>query len=210
MNNLTSNPQNSSTAVVSKQSQGRTLNSGYFERLFENFSPVHLPYDDARSVQNTFVGHFVNADLDSNLVIQLKNIARTYDTNLAVLLLAAYKLLVFRWSRETDLVIGVKSKLLRNDQNDNPKLSKNHEVVSFVRSYLEGNNSFVDLLKQTKEGYSNSAEVRSNQIKSLIDALGMEQINQRTPLLDIALELQSIHPSDISDEKKEKSEVPKL
>lgn len=207
MNNLTSNPQNSSTAVVSKQSQGRTLNSGYFERLFENFSPVHLPYDDARSVQNTFVSHFVNADLDSNLVIQLKNIARTYDTNLAVLLLAAYKLLVFRWSRETDLVIGVRSKLPRNDQNDNPKLSKNHEVVSFVRSYLEGNNSFVDLLKQTKEGYSNSAEVRSNQIKSLIDALGMEQINQRTPLLDIALELQSIHPSDISDEKKEKSEL---
>ncbi|MEP2790909.1 MAG: amino acid adenylation domain-containing protein, partial [Kangiellaceae bacterium] len=192
---------------MSNQFQGDTLNSGSFERLFENFSEAHLPYDEARSAQNTFASHFVNVDLDNNLVVQLKNIARTYETNLAVILLAAYQLLVFRWSGEADLVIGVKSNLLKNHQNDNPTLSKNHKAVNFVRSYLKDNISFVDLLKNTKEGYSNSAEVSSNQIKSLIDALGMEQINQRTPLLDIALEIQSIHPSDIREEKEAKSQL---
>ncbi|MEP1743960.1 MAG: amino acid adenylation domain-containing protein [Kangiellaceae bacterium] len=207
MNNLSSKSQNSSTVAVSNQFQGDTLNSGSFERLFENFSEAHLPYDEARSAQNTFASHFVNVDLDNNLVVQLKNIARTYETNLAVILLAAYQLLVFRWSGEADLVIGVKSNLLKNHQNDNPTLSKNHKAVNFVRSYLKDNISFVDLLKNTKEGYSNSAEVSSNQIKSLIDALGMEQINQRTPLLDIALEIQSIHPSDIREEKEAKSQL---
>ncbi len=207
MNNLSSKSQNSSTVAVSNQFQGDTLNSGSFERLFENFSVAHLPYDEARSAQNTFASHFVNVDLDNNLVVQLKNIARTYETNLAVILLAAYQLLVFRWSGEADLVIGVKSNLLKNHQNDNPTLSKNHKAVNFVRSYLKDNISFVDLLKNTKEGYSNSAEVSSNQIKSLIDALGMEQINQRTPLLDIALEIQSIHPSNIGEKKEAKSQL---
>ncbi|MDN7183621.1 amino acid adenylation domain-containing protein [Caballeronia sp. SEWSISQ10-4 2] len=77
------------------------------EQLLDVPATLNLPHDFTRPAQRDFAGDEVPFALDAATTQQLKALARTHQTTVFTTLLAAFQIVLSRWSAQDDLVIGV-------------------------------------------------------------------------------------------------------
>jgi amino acid adenylation domain-containing protein len=166
----------SSTAMV--QAQG-----GYWRKLFEGELPVlNLPADFPRAATPSFDGDLVTFKIDAATVSSLRAINRECGTTMHMTLLAAYTILLSKYSDQEDIVVGT------------PVAGRNHALVQRVvgmfvnmlamRNQPKGELTFYEFLRQVK---SNALDAYSNQeyqFEELVDKLEIERTLTRNPLFD--------------------------
>ncbi|WP_342551278.1 amino acid adenylation domain-containing protein [Paenibacillus sp. FSL R7-0652] len=169
----------------------------YWINQFDIGVPVlQLPYDYARPKLQSFEGRSLSFAVDSKLTEQLKELAFNTESTMYMVLLAAYYVLLYRYSGQRDIVIGC------------PIAGRQHEQLEdmlgmFVntlplRIQLEGDVSFNELLKnvrtRTLEAYSN----QDYPFDELVDQLDYRRDLSRNPLFDTVLVMQNMkEPSSI-------------
>lgn len=118
---------------------------------------LELPTDKPRSGSHTSAGSSVNFHIAESLQSKLIQLSQTYQCTLFMTLLAAFKLLLARYSGQNDICIGTP---IANRQHPNVE-----NLIGFftntlvIRSKIRDDISFIDLLhdlkKTTLNAYSN-------------------------------------------------------
>ena len=141
----------------------------WIERL-TGLAPTALPTDHPRPLQATFRGARLSAPLSSTLLARLRQLSARESTTPFVVLLACFKLLVARYSRETDIAIGTPIA-------NRTRFASEHLVGTLVntlvmRTDLSGNPRFVDLLARVRATALDAYAHQDMPFDKLVEDLG--------------------------------------
>ena len=122
----------------------------YWKQTLQNAPPVlELPQDRPRPAEQTFRGATHNSELPADLVERIHLLAKQQQVTPFMLLLAAFKVLLYRYSGQPDVLVGVPV-AGRNRVETEGLIGFFVNTLAF-RDDLRGNPKFVDLLARVRE-----------------------------------------------------------
>jgi amino acid adenylation domain-containing protein len=162
----------------------------YWLEVFSGEVPIAVSLADyPRPPVLSFEGDFYNFNISPAHTQQLKAIARQNDTTLFMNLLAVLNILLFKYSGQTDIIIG-------STVSGRPHTDFQNMIGMFVnmlpmRNYPDKNKTYLEFLQEVKENSLKAFENQDLPFEELIDQLGIERDPSRSPLFDITFEVHS-------------------
>lgn len=153
-------------------------------------SSLMLPVDRSRPQQGSFRGAQQTFSLSSQLSNDLKILAQREGVSLFMLLLTAFKTMLYGYTRQTDLVVGT-------DTANRPLVETESLIGFFVnililRNDLSGNPQFLELLARVRETTLQAYEHESVPFEKLVEVLRPERVPGYTPLVQALFLLQNM------------------
>ncbi|MBE9228019.1 non-ribosomal peptide synthase/polyketide synthase [Phormidium sp. LEGE 05292] len=154
---------------------------------------LELPTDKPRLPVQSFRGGVERFQLDSNLTQRLKQLSQESDATLFMTLLAAFLVLISRYSNQLDIVVGTP---IANRNNKSVE-----QLIGFfantlaLRGDLSGNPSFVDFLAQVRQTTLSAYTHQDLPFEMLVEKLQPERDLSRNPLVQVMFSLQSASQS---------------
>ncbi len=111
---------------------------------------VDLPTDYSRPTRPTFEGHTERLLLSRELLDRLEHRAHAFDTTLNVVLLAAFRILLYRLGEQEDLAIG--TVLAGRDTIDEERMVGYLARTVLVRTRVTGATTLSELVQETRTG----------------------------------------------------------
>lgn len=152
-------------------------------------SPIDLPSDRPRPAVQTFRGGRVPFQLDATLCQRLRTLARANQSTLFMTLLAAFAVLLSRYSSQDDIPIGV------------PVTNRSHHrtesLIGFfvntvvLRTRTEGNPSFQDLLLKVRQVALDAYSHQEVPFDKVVEALQPERSPSYSPLFQVMFTLET-------------------
>jgi len=172
--------------------QGEELDrqlSFWRKTLANSPSQTTVPFDRPRPPLQTLNGSTVNVELDADLTEKLKRLARTFDTTLYVILMAAYKIVLAKWSKQSDLCIGM------------PVAGRNRSEVEgligffvntlVIRTQLRPSTQLKDFIAYVKEQILSAQAHQDLPFEAIVDDLNVPRNLSFSPVYQVALSLTS-------------------
>ena len=150
-------------------------------------SSVDLPIDRTRPTEQTFSGASQVFSIAKSVREQLRNLGKSYDATLFVTLLAAFNVLLSRYSRQDDLVVGTAI-----SGRSDPKLANlvgPIENMVALRTDLSGGPSFSKLLTRVHAIVDGAFSHQDVPFELLLEQLPLERDLSRNPLFQVAFSL---------------------
>ncbi|WP_315705401.1 MULTISPECIES: non-ribosomal peptide synthetase [unclassified Bradyrhizobium] len=172
--------------------QGEVLQQqiGYWKRQLQGASPaLDLPADRPRAAVASFAGGAVDFALPGELSGKLAALARREGVTLYMLLLAAYQLLLKRYSGQDDIVVGTPIAGRRR-----PELEG---LIGFfvntlaMRTDLSGDPIFVQLLKRVRDVALGAYAHQDLPFEKLVEELQPARDLSRQPVFQVCFSLQN-------------------
>jgi amino acid adenylation domain-containing protein len=157
---------------------------------------LELPTDHSRPQVQTFRGAGVPITLPRELADALRGVARREGATLFMVLLAAWQVLLARYSGQPDVVVGT-TLAGRTRREVEPLIGMFFNTLP-LRTDLSGDPGFRDLLGRVRE---TTLEAYANQdlpFEKLVEALAPERTLSRTPIIQVLFELQNNARSDLA------------
>ncbi|AOX00331.1 hypothetical protein BJP34_13485 [Moorena producens PAL-8-15-08-1] len=158
------------------------------QQLADVCSPINLPTDRPRpSVQRFRGGHF-KFQLDTALSQKLRTLARGTNSTLFMTLLAAFAVLLSRYSGQEDMLIGTPVANRHHGQTES--------LIGFfvntlvLRTRTEGNPSFRELLGQVRQVALSAYSHQDIPFEKVVEILQPERSLSHSPLFQVMFELQ--------------------
>lgn len=145
---------------------------------------VDLPIDRKRPAEQTFSGashafSIGQSDLDS-----LRILAQSHGITLFETLLAAFNVLLSRYSRQDDLIVGTHVSGRWAPEHEN--VIGPVENMLALRTDLSGNPSFSDLLSRVREVAAGALSHQDVRFETLLEELPLDRDLSRNPLFQVA------------------------
>ncbi|MEM7555067.1 MAG: amino acid adenylation domain-containing protein [Cyanobacteria bacterium P01_A01_bin.84] len=157
----------------------------YWQKNLANYPPLlTLPTDYPRPSVQRFRGKREFFALSPELSNALKNISQGQNTTLFMTLLAAFKILLYRYSNQEDILIG---STITNREN---RAEVRNLIGLFVnnlifRTNLSGNPSFTSFLQQVREVSLNAYANQDLPYEYLVEQLQPERNLSYNPLFQV-------------------------
>lgn len=162
----------------------------YWQKQLAGIPPIlELPIDRPRPPIQTSRGNRLFCRIEPNLTQKLKNLSKKSESTLFMLLLAAFSILLSRYSRQKDIVVG--SPIANRNRSEIEGIIGFFVNTLVLRADLEGNPSFWELLKQIRK---TSLDAYANQdvpFEQLVEALRPERNLSHTPLFQVMFSLEN-------------------
>ncbi|MBV4482774.1 amino acid adenylation domain-containing protein [Pseudomonas khavaziana] len=162
--------------------QARQL--AYWQALLGGEQPVlELPLDRPRPAQQSHRGASLQVHLQPALVAGLKRLAQQEGVTVFMLLLASFQVLLYRYSGQSDIRIGV--------PNANRNRVETERLIGFfvntqvLKADLDGQMSFAQLLQQTKRRALEAQAHQDLPFEQLVVALQPERSLSHNPLFQV-------------------------
>lgn len=149
---------------------------------------LNMPSDYSRPSFQSFEGGSIDFQLDLEFTRQLKQLARETGATLFMVLLAIYFILLNKYTRQNDIIVGL------------PIAGRNHtdleNVIGLfietlvVRIQLKGEKTFSEFLEEVKQNTLNAFENQAYPFRELLKKVGDDINFSRNPLFDAMLILQ--------------------
>ncbi len=158
----------------------------YWKSQLEDLPTLALPTDFPRPTVQSFRGAILHLNLSARLTSRVKQLARTEGVTVFVLLLAAFKTLLYRHCGQDDIVIGAPV--------SGRNLSETQPLIGFfvnslvLRSDLSGNPSFHDTLQRVKQVVMDGFAHDELPFEVLVEHLQPERSLDRNPLFQVAFQ----------------------
>ncbi|MCL9799575.1 non-ribosomal peptide synthase/polyketide synthase [Pseudomonas sp. AKS31] len=156
----------------------------YWQEKLGGEQPVlELPMDRPRSIEQSFAGASHNLILDPALSNALKAFARQENVTLFVVLLASFQALLHRYSGQADIRVGV--------PNANRGRVEIERLIGFfvntqvLKADIDGQMSFVDLLRQVKQTAQEAQAHQDLPFEQLVEALEPGRSLSHSPLFQV-------------------------
>ncbi|HEX2926937.1 MAG TPA: amino acid adenylation domain-containing protein [Ruminiclostridium sp.] len=161
----------------------------YWKQKLSGSLPVlELPVSKQRPPVQTYNGANFRCTLSSKLADRLKSAAEQEGATLYMILLAAFKVLLFKYTGQEDIIIG--SPVAGRTRSELEPMIGFFTNNLVIRTAFSGSNSFRELLRLvrnvTLEAYSNQ-EVP---FEKIVEELKLERDMSRNPLFQIFFSLQ--------------------
>ncbi|MEH1860990.1 MAG: amino acid adenylation domain-containing protein [Nostoc sp.] len=164
----------------------RQLN--YWQQQLAGVSGVlELPTDKPRPPVQSFRGRVERFQLDRDLTQRLKQLSQESDATLFMTLLAAFLVLLSRYSGQLDIVVG--SPIANRNNKSIEQLIGFFTNTLVLRGDLSGNPSFADFLAQVRQTTLSAYAHQDLPFEMLVEKLQPERDLSRNPLLQVMFSL---------------------
>jgi amino acid adenylation domain-containing protein len=172
--------------------QGKVLAAQleYWKRQLADAPPLlELPSDRPRPAIQTFQGKTERFQLDSKLTQELKALSQQSGCTLFMTLLAAFGVVLSRYSGQTDIVIG--SAIANRNRREIEGLIGFFVNTLALRLDLSEKPSFAAFLKQVQAVTQDAYEHQDLPFEMLVEELQLERKLDRNPLIQVGFILQN-------------------
>jgi amino acid adenylation domain-containing protein len=172
--------------------QGKVLAAQleYWKRQLADAPPLlELPTDRPRPAIQTFQGKTERFQLDSKLTQQLKALSQQSGCTLFMTLLAAFGVVLSRYSGQNDIVIG--SAIANRNRREIEGLIGFFVNTLALRLDLSEKPSFATFLKQVQAVTQDAYEHQDLPFEMLVEELQLERKLDRNPLVQVMFALQN-------------------
>lgn len=156
----------------------------YWQQQFTPLPPIlELPTDHPRPAIQSYQGADETHRFSADLTRRLNALSRETGTTLFMCVLAAFKLLLYRYTRQPDIVVGTPV-AGRNWVEVEPLIGFFVNTLA-LRTDLSGNPTFLELLKRVREV---SLEAHTHQevpFERIVEEVGVERSLSHSPLFQV-------------------------
>ncbi|MGD2089308.1 MAG: amino acid adenylation domain-containing protein [Candidatus Aminicenantes bacterium] len=172
----------------------------YWVKKFEGEIPVlNMPIDFPRPAVYTFEGENYLFELDKALTAQIREFIQDVGVTLNIFFLAVYYVLLLKYTRQEDIVVGVPiSGRWHNDLEN---------IIGFFANMLAmrncpcGEKTFMEFLIEVKENSIRAYENQEAQFDDLIEKLNVHREPGRQPLVETVLVVEAGHGRQLSQNR---------
>jgi acyl carrier protein/NRPS condensation-like uncharacterized protein len=168
----------------------------YWLKRFNRDVPVlHLTVDYPGESPRDSRGDKIIFIIDPQLTANVRKLALDAGVTLNMILLAAYNILLCKYSGQEDIVVG-------SPVTGRPHIDLQHIFGMFVnilpiRNRPQRNKPFAEFLKEVKENSINAYENQDYQFDELVNRLGLQGKLKRNPLLGTVFTFQNTDMPDL-------------
>jgi amino acid adenylation domain-containing protein len=164
--------------------KGEKLRAYWMKQLQGELPVLNMPTDFPRPPVQTYQGQIYTVRLDAALSAKVKDFAKEEaKVTLHTLLLAAFQLLVYRYTKQEDFLIGIPT-TGRSLKNFSDTLGYFVNSV-VIRSKPLPNLSFIEFLNQTRTTLLEALEGQDYPFDRLVSELKPQRDSSRSPLFQI-------------------------
>ncbi|XWK88449.1 MAG: amino acid adenylation domain-containing protein [Phormidium sp.] len=167
--------------------QGEILQTqlNYWQQQLADVPPLlELPTDRSRPSVQSFRGRSEFLTINRHLTQKLKRLSQESGTTLFMTLLAVFTILLSRYSRQEDIVLG--SAIANRNRKEIEGLIGFFVNTLAWRINLQGNPTFLELLARVKRVTLDAYEHQDLPFEKLVDELGLERSLSHHPLFQVA------------------------
>jgi amino acid adenylation domain-containing protein len=178
--------------------QGDVLETqlNYWQQQLKHAPPLlELPTDRPRPPVQTFRGAYQSLMLPKAILEGLRAVSRREDTTLFMTLLAAFKTLLYRYSGQTDLLVG--SPIANRNCVEVEDIIGVFINTLVLRTDVSGNPSFRELLAQVRKTTLEAYAHQDLPFERLVEELQLERNLSYNPLFQVMFQLQNVPMSDL-------------
>jgi amino acid adenylation domain-containing protein len=162
----------------------------YWKAKLSSAPPIlELPADKTRPAIQEFNGTHKVRYLSQTLTQKLKNISTEHRVTLFMTLLATFKVLLWRYTNQPDIVIG--SPIANRTRAETEDLIGFFVNTLVLRTDLSGNPTFAELLQRVKEVALGAYDHQDLPFERLVEELSPERDPGRNPLFQLSFVLQN-------------------
>ncbi|MFK7981928.1 MAG: amino acid adenylation domain-containing protein [Saprospiraceae bacterium] len=173
----------------------------YWKAKLADYQLLELPTDHQRPAIQQYDGETLTHIFKGNQLQQLETISQKHGTSLFVVLTTFVKILLHRYTNQTDIIIGTGIA-----GRNHPDL---YEQLGFylnmlpLRSEIDGTDSFENVLAKVKNTVLEAFEYDDYPYDMMVEDLKMSRNLSRNPIFDVAIILQNneIETLDFQDLK---------
>ncbi|AEG01888.1 non-ribosomal peptide synthetase [Methylomonas methanica] len=150
---------------------------------------LELPTDHPRPSVMTYRGATQCFNIEPDLAQQIRVSSKQHNVTLFILLLTAFKLLLSRYSGQSDICVG--TPVANRNRQEIENLIGFFVNTLVLRSDLSANPNFAELLGQVKSTVLDAQNHQDLPFEKLVEALQTERDPSRTPLFQVMFVLQN-------------------
>ena len=169
--------------------QGKVLHAqlSYWQKQLANLPVVKLPTDRPRPAVQTFRGAIHPYELSPSLSAALRELSRHEGTTLYMTMLAAYNVMLYRYTGQEDIVVG--SPIANRNRAEIEGLIGFFANMLVMRTNLTGHPTFRQLLQRVKRETLDAHAHQDTPFEKLVEELQPERDMSRTPLFQVVFAL---------------------
>ncbi len=178
--------------------QGEVLDQqlDYWRRqLAEAPRLLDIPSDHPRPAVRSFRGAVARFELDQELSARLRALSQRESVTLFMLLLAAFKVLLLKYSGQTDIVIG--ADVANRNRAETENLIGFFVNMLVLRTELSGDPPFRELLQRVREVCLAAYAHQDLPFEKLVEELQPERSLSYAPLFQVVFALQNAPTKDL-------------
>jgi len=171
--------------------QGERLASqfDYWKQQLADAPPLQLPTDRARSAQMTLAGARLNFTIPKTLSDEVKRLGDREGVTLFMTLLAAFKVLLYRYAQQRDIVVG--TAIANRHHGETENLIGFFLNILVLRTSVSAELTFRDLLQRVKEVALAAYEHQDVPFDKLVEELQPERQLNRNPFFQVVFAVHS-------------------
>lgn len=158
--------------------------------LSGELSEFEMSTDYTRPAFQSFTGAIIVRELDTELQANLFQLVEKTGATLYMILLAAYNVLLSRYSGQEDIIVG--SPIAGRSRSELTQILGMFVNTLVMRNYPESRKSFLSFLAEVKENAIQAFENQDYPFEELLDELNIRKDFSRNPLFDTVFALQNI------------------
>jgi hypothetical protein len=162
----------------------------YWRNQLRNLSILELPTDRVRPAVQSYRGARVGLALSQEETAALKELGRREGATLFMVLLAAFQVLLSRYSGQTDVIVG--TDIANRNQAETEDLIGFFVNQLVLRTQLSGNPTFQQFLKQVREVCLQAYAHQDVPFEKLVEELQPERDLSRWPIFQVVFVLQNV------------------
>ncbi|EPR10083.1 condensation domain-containing protein [Ruminiclostridium papyrosolvens] len=179
------------------QSQEIKKQEEYWVKRFEGEIPLlQMPTDYSRPNAKSFEGDRYNFVLGEELTSAVNRLAKESGTTLYMVLMAAYNILLSKYSGQTDIIVG--SPIAGRQNADLENIIGMFVNALPMRTLIEYDKSFMEFLYNVRDTSLRAYENQDYQFEMLVEKLNLQVKPGRNPVFDVAFVLQNMKMPQMS------------
>ncbi|HEB87640.1 MAG TPA: amino acid adenylation domain-containing protein, partial [Gammaproteobacteria bacterium] len=168
----------------------------YWKQRLTGASTLELPTDRPRPAVQTLAGDYLSFRFSESLTAALKELGYGEGATLFMILLAAFQVLLHRYTRQQDIVVG--SPIAGRQQQETEGLIGFFVNTLALRADLSSDPTFRELLAQVRETTLGAYAYQDLPFEKLVEELQPERNLSHSPVFQVMFALQNIPPRDLT------------
>jgi amino acid adenylation domain-containing protein len=152
---------------------------------------LQLPTTHTRPAEKTYRGKTHSFVLREELSDELQRLCKKEGVSLFMTLLAAFNVLLYRYTQQKDILIG--SPIAGRNRSETEQLIGFFVNTLVLRTRVDGNESFTELLQQVRTMCLGAYAHQDLPFEKLVEELEPERSMSHTPLFQVMFAMQNAH-----------------
>jgi amino acid adenylation domain-containing protein len=161
----------------------------FWKGQLQGASPVELPSDRRRALRRTWAGAHTPLALSNDLLDTLTALAASHGTTLFMLMLAAFEVLLYRYTGRTDLVVGIP--VANRNWRAAESLMGSLVNTLALRLRFDDSATFAQLLQQVRAAALDAYANQDLPFERLVSEMEVERKPGESPIVSVMFDFQN-------------------